>query len=76
MRYKQIIGKALIIIAVLASCYGSWRVERWIHWKFAYQGNVDKKIEALSQRMNRLDAHIMIIEAIQDSLVSRLDERN
>jgi hypothetical protein len=57
------IGLYIALIAVvLALSYGSWRLERWAHYKFGYQSQVQSEIQPLVKRISVLEQRVSAIE--------------
>jgi len=55
-------GILLAIIFVGAVAYGSWRVERWLNWKFGYSKDVSSEVVPLEKRIDELEQRIKELE--------------
>lgn len=51
---------ALVIIVLVA--YGSWRLQRWGHYKFSYQSQVQEDLKPLVVRISDLERRVSVLE--------------
>lgn len=56
------LGIFLGAILFIAISYGGWRLERWFHYKFSYQSQVQDEIKPLVQRLNALEQRVSVLE--------------
>lgn len=43
------------LVIILSISYGSWRLERYINWKFGYKAKVNQRIELLEKRIEKME---------------------
>ena len=57
----------LSVIAFIVVFYGCWKIERWVHYKFAYSSNVQAEIQTqiapLEKRITKLEAEVKALKA-------------
>lgn len=58
----SVIGSILAFILVAALGYGGWRLERWFHYKFSYQSQVQAEMQPLVNRIADLERRVSAIE--------------
>lgn len=49
---------AIIVLSIAVSlliAIPAWYMERWLNWKFSYGPKVEERIQALEQRVERLE---------------------
>lgn len=59
---KNILGWIAGIIIVILVAYGSWQLERWWHYKFSYQSQVQADMQPLVKRISDLELRVSAIE--------------
>ena len=59
---KNILGWIAGIILVILIAYGSWQLERWWHYKFSYQSQVQKDMTPLVNRVADLERRVSVLE--------------
>ena len=59
---KNVLGILLVLVAIVAVAYGSWRLERWWHYKFSYQAQVQLDMQPLVQRVADLERRVSVLE--------------
>lgn len=52
----------LFFVAVGFLGYGGWKLERWWHYKFSYQSQVQDDLKPLVQRINALEQRVSVLE--------------
>ena len=57
-KYMEVLGSVLLFILILSFCYGMWRVERYLNWKFGYGPRVERRVEKLEDRIEKLENNI------------------
>jgi len=51
-----------IFVLIGALSYGSWRFERWVHYKFSYQAQVQAEMQPLVKRISDLELRVSVLE--------------
>lgn len=51
-----------IIIILVCLAYGSWKFERWWHYKFSYSSQVTEQIQPLVDRVIALEKRVEQLE--------------
>lgn len=54
-KVKDRLIKVVLIILIPIFAFFCWRVERYFNWKFGYGPKVDRKIQALENRIIKLE---------------------
>ncbi len=59
---KNIVAILGVVVLLVILSYGSWRVERWAHYKFSYQSQVQKEMKPLLNRIEKLEYRVSVLE--------------
>lgn len=59
---KNVLGILVGLALFGALAYGGWRVERWFHYKFSYQSQVQAEMQPLVKRIADLEARVSVLE--------------
>ncbi len=59
---KNVFGIFFGIALVVAVAYGSWRLERWFHYKFSYQSQVRAELVPLRKQIADLERRVSVLE--------------
>ncbi len=54
-KYKEVKVWIVVIFTVIIISYGGWRIERYVNWKFGYGPKVNRRIEAVEKRVEKLE---------------------
>ena len=60
---KDILGYLFAFVAIVLIAYGSWRIERYVHYKWSYQAQVQAEIKPLQEQVNALEARVKKLES-------------
>jgi len=52
----------LTILIVAGLSYPAWKFERWLHYKFSYQSQVQQEIKPLVVRIENLEKRVSELE--------------
>ncbi len=52
---KNVLLGCLVFIVVVLIGFGTWKLKRYVNWKFSYGGKVSAKIEQLEKRVEALE---------------------
>jgi hypothetical protein len=59
---KNILGGIAVVIIIILVAIGGWKIERWWHYKFAYQSQVQAEMQPLAKRITDLEARVSALE--------------
>jgi len=60
---KNVIGISLGIILLFAISYEGWKLQRFVHYKFSYQSQVEEQIKPLIERISVLEKKVGELES-------------
>lgn len=70
---KVILGAVGVLVIVAGIAYGSFRIERWYHYKFGYQSKVEEsiteRVQPLERRLKELEARVKELESQKQAKV-------
>lgn len=50
------------VLLVTALTYGSWRFQRWFHYKMAYSSQVTEQVQPIVDRVTALEKRVFELE--------------
>lgn len=59
---SSVFGLVLFLIVMIFVGYGCWKLERWWHYKFSYQSQVQQDMKPLANRISDLEARVSVLE--------------
>lgn len=59
---KNILLILVVVFVLVAVSFGSWKVQRYVHYKFSYESQVAKQIQPIVDRVNALEKRIVVLE--------------
>jgi hypothetical protein len=64
-RFWSRCGLIVVCILWLAFAFACWKGERWLNWKLDYGHKVDRRVEALEQRVTALERGHRIVDGVE-----------
>lgn len=59
---KNVLLILVAIIAISSIAYGSWKFERWWHYKLSYSSQVAEQIQPIVDRVTALEKRVLELE--------------
>lgn len=59
---KSTFAVILFVIVMIFVGYGCWKLERWWHYKFSYQSQVQEDMKPLVERVDALERRVSVLE--------------
>lgn len=59
---KNVLAFLAVILFFTVVVYGSWKLERWWHYKFSYSYQVTEQVQPLVDRIVLLEKRVDVLE--------------
>ena len=59
---KKVLGYIVFGIFLLCIGYGSFKLNRYIHYKFSYKQKIEQHLEPVNKKLNELEKRIERLE--------------
>ncbi len=59
---KNVFQAFWVVVIVVILWWAGWKIERWVHYKFSYQSQVQEDLKPLVQRVDALEQRVSALE--------------